>query len=196
MGLVSSGYPRALVEIAELLTDSEAPVRSGAVRAIACGNPREAELLLRAKVFSGDEESFVIGECFSGLLTVEPDESLAFVAGYLDDDNEDLAEASALALGESRVEGAVERIRQVFEGVHVPFERRQLLVRAAALHRSEEAFDWLLELVAGRDNRIVEEIVDALAIYRHNEKLARRLRKALGQREDAAALAAFDKHWT
>ena len=61
MGLVASGSLRALVELTALLHDPEAAARAGAVRAIACGNPREAELLLRAKVHAGDAEPAVLG---------------------------------------------------------------------------------------------------------------------------------------
>ena len=80
MGLVASGYSRALVELTALLHDTDAAARVGAVRAIACGNPREAELLLRSKALGGDAEPQVLGECFSGLLDVEPDESIDLVA--------------------------------------------------------------------------------------------------------------------
>jgi hypothetical protein len=63
---------RALVEVAELLTDSEPPVRAGAARAIARGNPREAELLLRSKVLAGGArlaESRVGGRVGTGRFT-------------------------------------------------------------------------------------------------------------------------------
>ena len=50
-------------------------------RAIACGNPREAEVLLRFKVLVGDSEAEVVEECFTGLLTVAPQEWMRLVAG-------------------------------------------------------------------------------------------------------------------
>ena len=53
MGLVASGHPRALLELTEVLNDAEPQARAGAVRAIACGNPREAELLLARKSSRG-----------------------------------------------------------------------------------------------------------------------------------------------
>jgi HEAT repeat protein len=195
MGLVSSGYSRALLEVAELLTDSEPPVRSGAARAVACGNPREAELLLRAKVLAGDEEPLVIGDCFAGLLTVEPDESVSFVARYLDADDEAVCEAAALALGESRLPAALDTLTAAWDGVLVSPEYRRVLIRAAALHRSDEAFNWLLELLAASDARIAAEIVDVLSIYRHNEKLRKRLSGIIESRGDAAPRAMFDQAW-
>ena len=195
MGLVASGYPRALVEVAQLLSDSEAPVRGGAARAIACGNPQQAELLLRLKVLCGDEDALVIGECFIGLLAVEPDESMAFVARFLDTEDDAVCEAAALALGESRLPAALNSLKAAWEGVLVSAELRRVLVRAAALHRSDEAFDWLLQLAAERDTPIATEIVDVLSIYRHNERLAERLRAALETRDDQETKSMFEKVW-
>lgn len=195
MGLVASGYSRALVEVAELLTDSEAPVRAGAARAIACGNPRDAELLLRLKILTGDEEVLVIGECFTGLLSLEPDESPAFVARFLDGEDDAVVEAAALALGESRLPAALDALKDAWEDVLVPAELRRVLVRAAALHRSDEAFDWLLGLAADGDGAIAAEIVDVLSIYRHNGKLAERLNRIVEAREDEEAKSIFHRLW-
>ena len=195
MGLVASGYPRALVAVVDLLTDPEAPVRAGATRAIACGNPREAELLLRAKVLTGDEEPFVVGECFTGLLAVEPEDSVSFVARFLQHEDDALYEAAALALGESRLPAAIDQIVAAFEDVFVPAERRRILVRAAALHRSNEAFDWLLGLAASAAAALATEVVDVLSIYSHNEALRDRLSKVLVEREDEALQARFAQAW-
>src|SRR6267142_2143793 len=80
MGLVSTGYFRAIQELTALLQDPEWRARAGAARAISCGNPREAEALLRFKVLLGDPEPDVIGECFTGLLSIAKEECLPFVA--------------------------------------------------------------------------------------------------------------------
>lgn len=195
MGLVASGHSRALVEVAALLADGEPPVRAGAARAIACGNPREAEPLLRLKVLTGDEDPLVIGDCFTALLSVEPDESPAFVARFLDDEDEAVVEAAALALGESRSPAALAFLQAAWDDVLVPAEIRRVLVRAAALHRSNEAFDWLLDLAAARDAKIATEIVDVLSIYRHNDKLAARLRDIVDGRADDGPRSMFEKVW-
>jgi HEAT repeat protein len=63
MGLVATGYFRAVQELTALLNDPEWRARAGAARAISCGNPREAEALLRFKVLVGDPEPEAIGEC-------------------------------------------------------------------------------------------------------------------------------------
>jgi len=102
MGLVATGYSRAVQELTALLHDPESRARAGAARAISCGNPREVESLLRFKVLVGDPEPEVIGECFTGLLSIAKDECLPFVARYLADDNDAVREFAALALGDSR----------------------------------------------------------------------------------------------
>ncbi len=191
MGLVATGYSRALVELTALLSDSEAGARLGAVRAIACGNPREAELLLRAKALAGDAEPQVLGECFTGLLSVEPDESLEFVARHLEHDDEAVRELAALALGESRLDGALERLEQAWGGVLLSEEFRRALLRAAAAHRSEAASEWLLELVADERAAVALEIVDALTLYKRTPKLMQRLRDVLAERGDQSLLERF-----
>jgi hypothetical protein len=186
MGLVASGYSRALVELTALLNDADAGARIGAVRAIACGNPREAELLLRAKAHGGDAEPQVLGECFTGLLAVEPDESLQFVAVYLEHADDAVRELAALALGESRLDGALAHLKKAWDGVLLRDEFRRALLRAAAAHRSEEAFDWLLAIVGDARIAVALEAVEALAIYRHNAKLKQRVATAVDERGNPA----------
>lgn len=195
MGLVGSGYSRALVEVAALLYDAEAEARIGAVRAIAYGNPRDAELLLRAKVVSGDAASAVIGECFSGLLGVEPDESLPFVARYLEGADDELREHAALALGESRLDAVLPHLQKAWDEPFVSPSLRRALIRAAAMLRTEAAFDWLIALVAERDFATATDIVEALALYKHNAKLAARLKATLAARGDRALLAKYAERW-
>ena len=196
MGLVASGHPRALVEVAELLNDPDAQGRVGAVRAISCGNPREAELLLRAKALHGDHEPEVLGECFTGLLAVEPDESPAFVARFLDRcHDETIRELAALALGESRLPAALDRLQAAWDDVLPSRSFRRALLRASALHRSEAAFAWLLAFVADGDPRVAEDTLDALAMHKRNATLTERVRAALGARKDSGLGTRFEELW-
>lgn len=195
MGLVASGYSRALVELTALLHDPEPEARIGAVRAVACGNPREAELLLRAKALAGDAEPAVLGEALTGLLAVAPEDSVPLVAGFLKVADEAVRELAALALGESRIENAFAPLKDAWNDVLVGENVRRALLRAAAAHRSEPAFSWLLGLVAGARAAVALEVVEALAIYKHNAKLAERLEAALRERGERALLARFGELW-
>lgn len=195
MGLVASGYSRALLELATLLNDEEAEARAGAVRAVACGNPREAELALRMKVSAGDSAPAVLGECFTGLLAVAPEESLALVAQHLDSADEAVRELAALALGESRLEAAWPPLLSAWEKPLQSRGVRRALLRAAVSHRSEAALAWLLQLAREARVETALEVVEALALYRHNATLAARLNAALGERGDATVRARYRELW-
>ena len=196
MGLVASGYSRALVEVTELLDDPEAQARMGAVRAIGCGNPREAELLLRAKAIHGDPEPTVVGECFTGLLAVEPDESPAFVARFLHRRNDAaIRELAALALGESHLPAALAQLQAAWDDVLPDRSFRRALIRAAALHRSDAALDWLVSFVGEGDRRVAEDTLEAVVMYKRNPSLEERLRAALAQRADRELEERFAELW-
>ncbi len=182
MGLAASGYPRAIHELTELLNDPEARARAGAARAISCCNPHEAEALLRFKVLIGDAEPEVMGECFTALLTIAPQTCLPLVAKFLSGKDPGLADLAALALGESRNPGALAHLRAAWDEVYVPEPKRAVLLRAAALHRTEPAFEWLLGIIEHGKRAHADIAVDALAVYERNTKLAERVREALAKR--------------
>jgi HEAT repeat protein len=183
MGLAACGDVRAVAELTALLNDPEKEARCGAARAIACGNPYEAEAVLRLKVHMGDSEPQVIGECFAALLAIQPEHSLAFVAAYLSCSDEALREYAALALGESRRPEALELLRSAWDELVAP-EARGALIRAAALHRSEPAFEWLLGIIESGTASHAQTAADALAVYQRNTLLIEQIDAAKAHRKD------------
>ena len=133
----------------------------------------------------------MLGECFTALLAVEPDESLELVAGYLRHTDESLRELAALALGESRLAGVVHHLQQAWDDVLVSETLRRTLVRAAAAHRSAAAVGWLVELVGHARGALARDVIEVLVFYKHDVKLAQRLRAALAARGDRALSEAF-----
>lgn len=195
LGLAATGYPRAAIELIELLNDPEFQARVGAVRAIATLNPFQAEIVLRGKVLQGDAEPEVIGECFAALLSIEPQESVTFVGRYLEDSSPDLREMAALALGDSRLDEALELLRSCWEeGTHAPGFRRVLL-RAIALLRRNEAYDFLLTRIETDNAETAAAAAEVLAIYRHNDQLRARVQEAVGGRDEPAIAQAFEQAW-
>jgi HEAT repeat protein len=182
MGLVTTSYWRALPEIAALLVDTEVRVREGAVRAISCGNPQTAEVLLRFKALIGDKDPAVIGECFAGLVTIASDECVPFVAGFLLNDNDEIRDLAALALGESRHAEALVHMKTAWETAELQQDFRIVLIRAAAVHRSDAAFEWLLSIIESAAKKLADAAVDALAVYERNTKLAAQVQEALAKR--------------
>jgi hypothetical protein len=137
----------------------------------------------------------VLGECFTGLLAVAPDDSVSFVAGFLAHTDDAVRELAALALGESRLDAALPPLKQAWDGVLVPETLRRALLRAASAHRSEGATDWLLELVAEARAAVALDVLEALALYRHNSKLAQRLKAVLAERGDHELVDRFAALW-
>jgi len=197
MGLVSTTYPRAMVELLTLLNDPEPNARMGAARAIKYGLRYEATLVLKQKLMCGDEEPEVLGECMSGLLMVDPDHSLPFVATYLDSTDDILFELSALALGDSRLDEALEVLQTVWKHTFaVQAERRRALFRAIALHRSEAALEWLLMKLENADAGLLETGIELLAVYKHRPALKERMEDIVADSGNRRHHALYREYWS
>ena len=189
MGLVATGYPRALQEITLLLNDPEPAARLGAVRAIGCGNPNNAELLLRSQALAGDDSPEITGECFFQLLSIEPDYSPTFIALFLNPEwiikePDAVREHAALALGESKQPETLTYLRNAWDREILDKGFRQIIIRATSLHRSDEAFDWLLSIIENENTHLSQSAVDALQIYQRNKTLMEKLNTATKNRKD------------
>ena len=115
------------------LNDAEPDARLGAVRAIACGNPREAELLLRSKALAGDAEPASARRVLhgpAGRRARRVDRRSSPV--YLTHADDALRELAALALGESRLDGALAPLKKAW-GERVA--RRRISPRVASRRR-------------------------------------------------------------
>ena len=173
MALVHMHHPDAVLHIVTLLVDREADARIGAVRALAWSERPELVPLLRLKVLAGDESVDVIAECFTALLAVAPARSLDFVAGYLDSSSAAVAEAAALALGQSREPAALDILKNRCAAGAGEWLRRALFA-GLALARDDSAFEFLFSLVETAPEKIAAQALSALAIYRHDERIRSR----------------------
>jgi len=70
MGLAQTNDDRAMDELVLLLTDSEAPARLSAARAIGCRNDATGIPVLMLKVHLGDREVEVLAECMASILAI------------------------------------------------------------------------------------------------------------------------------
>ena len=190
-GLARSRYRDALPAIVPLLVDPEPPARIGAIRALATNGGESGVLLLQLKVLTGDRDPEVLGECFSGLLTAAPEKSLKFVARYVDDEDDALAEAAIWALGESRLPAAFQVLREKWERT-VSRPERKVLLAALAACRLQESIDFLRALVENGSRQTAADTLEALAIYRGNETVIRSIASAVRNREDNEALESFN----
>ncbi len=102
---------------------------------------------------------------------------------YLRGKDSALQEYAALALGESRQPEAFKLLRDAWDDV-VDTEGRSALIRATALHRSEPAFEWLLDIIATGTETLASVAADALAVYERNTKLVEQVQAAKARRSE------------
>jgi HEAT repeat protein len=163
-----------------------------AARGLGCSGRVEAVPLLQFKALIGDDDPRVVGECFSSLLCLERGPSAAFAADFLSNPREELAEAAALALGESALPEAFEALRRWWQSPPPPGLRHTCLL-ALGLTRRPEAFDLLFDVMTEAPLRDGLAAVAALGTYRHDDALAARAREAAERRGSPELLAAVAK---
>ena len=178
LGLVQTGSPDAMNELAALLADKEADARIGAASALAHCGPTAAPLL-RFKVLTGDEESAVVAECLAGLMTLSASASFEFVASFVDQRYPSVYEDAALALAESRLPGVFELLQEKWTAT---FERefKQTLLLPMALTRTQEARDFLISVLETGEVRMATAAIAALRIYREDAAIRKRAEEAIG----------------
>ena len=189
-GLLRTRHADAMPEVLELLVDREPAARVGGIRALAVNGGEAGILLLRLKGLAGDTEPAVLAECFSGLLAASPDKSVAFVARYIDASDEGTAEAAMLALGESRLPAAFQILREKWNTTALLPEKKILLVSMAA-SKLDEAIAFLVSLVESASAPIAAAALEALSIYRHNERVSKSVRSAVLGRREMAVVEAY-----
>jgi HEAT repeat protein len=168
----------------DALADRALPVRSDAARAIAQMAGDEAILLLRLKARLGDAESEISGQVFDYLFQLEQEPALPFVAEFLHPKLGPVAEEAALALGSSRLPGAVPLLEQSYARQRDP-EFRQVLLRALSATRQPPALDFLLNLVRSAREADALNAVEALALHRDSADIRRQVEQAAAGREAA-----------
>jgi HEAT repeat protein len=192
IGLVGCDHPRVLPQLVDLLADREKLARLGAARALGGLGRPEGALLLRLKLLQGDPEIEVLSECFHALLALEtPAEATSFVSRFLDSSEEAIAEAAALALGESRHPQALEVLKRSWERSRERSFRRVLLV-AMALLRTGPATEFLVSLLAAESVETARAALSALGPFLYNDELRERVRAAVAAREDASLLELYE----
>jgi len=195
IGLVGCDHPRLPTHLVDLLADREKPARLGAARALGGLGRPEGALLIRLKLLHGDPEIEVLSECFHALLSLEPpSEAAAFVARFLDCGDETIAEAAALALGESRNPQALEVLKRSWErsrGSPGRSFRRVLLVAMAVL-RTGPATEFLVSLVSGESTESAQGALSALGPFLYNDELRERVRAVVAAKEDSSLLELYE----
>jgi HEAT repeat protein len=177
LGLLQMGYEDILLELVNLLQDGELQCRMTAVSALVSMGSDASELLLRFKCLAGDPDPKVIDNCFAGLLEINLDRSLSFVAQFVEGEDEVLAESAALALGEASDLRAFKLLHGVWEST-VSESRRTALMLPIALTRQEAAFQFLFETIKMGPEVYAKAALEACRIYDYDEAFQERVRAA------------------
>ena len=189
--LARIGYTEVLFELTTLLMDPEPQARIAAVKAVAHLARLESELLLRMKILVGDQEPNVLGECFSGLISINPERSLSFVGTFLSSHDHLIAEAAAFQLGESRKARAFEILCNYRQNNIINSEFHEVLLLSIALTRLDEAFQYLIDVIADEHRGNAVSALKALKIYAYDDDLCTRIHKAVESRNDVMVSEAY-----
>ncbi len=181
MGLARTAYPEVMSALADLLCDKEPQARVGAIRALATNGGEAGWLLLRVKALTGDDDPEVMAECFAGLLAADFARSLPFVAKFMDDERDAVAESAILSIGAQRRIEAFEVLREKWDR-SVYSDARKTLISALGMLRVDEATEFLLELLESASVATAEEIVRVLVTYHGENRVMERLKKIVESR--------------
>jgi hypothetical protein len=168
-----------LLLLIDLLADTDKSVRVEAVRAIAQLDELALPVLrLRALIPGEDPE--VLSVCFSALLAIDRDASIAFVARFLENGDDAAAEA-AFALAETRHPAALTLLLNLR---HHPTQAASepwfagVLLGAIALTRLPQALNYLIGLIESED-REAPAAIEALGKLSPGAELRGRIEQAI-----------------
>lgn len=182
--LVKVEHPEALTIATDMLDDGLPPppdrddglmARVGAATALRALASEASAHVLRLKVLSGDPSPAVLNEGFAAMLEYCP-AWLEAVARFLVAADDAIAITAALAIAEARPPGALEHLQRAWEEQRNPNVREAVLQAIASL-RSDEAVEFLVELVRG-ESMTAMRAMSALTLYAASEAVVSQVRAA------------------
>lgn len=192
--LARIGCPDIFFLLTTLVMDPEPQARAEAVNALIYLNTHESELLLRMKVLAGEPHTDILSQCFSGLVQINPDHSIDFLAQFLETADPITAEDAAIALGETRTQRAFEILRTHRRTVFQQ-QKKQSLLLPIALTKQDEAFDYLLEVIEDEPEENAAYAVEALRVLGLDDTRRKKLHEAVDSRNQRLITSAYKKYF-
>lgn len=192
--LLRTRYKDGISAVLPLLVDHEPPARIGAVRALATNGGSAGALLLRLKVLTGDSEPEVIAEGFLGLLSSAPEDSLGFIADFVDVEDQAISDAAIWALGQSRLPAAFEVLRNKWERTAARDQRMRVL-SAIAMLRVEIAIEFLCSIIATENQTTASDALNSLATFKSNSNIRDAVASAVRKRRDEKLQSTFEREF-
>jgi HEAT repeat protein len=181
-------YRGVLPILVDLLNDQAWTVRIAAAQSLAAHASDAALLLLRLKARLGDQKADVVGECLNGLMRVTPQESLPFVAEFLQSGDATIAESALLVLGNSHQPEAFEILNVFWQTNMVP-DLRETTLLAISLLRLPVANDFLITLVKQDPESTAALALSVLAVHFYDERVYDRVTSAVSERSSSVLSA-------
>jgi hypothetical protein len=175
VALARIDYPDLDLIAGELLGDPEPPVRKAALDALAHRGARSGAGLVLFKLSAGDDDPMVTLAALTALMSLAPDRGLQVVGAQLG--NDQTRELAALALGESRHDGALSLLIDSLSAC-VQSSERAFLLRGIALNRSDRALDAMLSVITDGAAADAKAAVLALGARRFDPGVAAKVRAA------------------
>lgn len=195
IALMDAQVASAWVPVTLLLLDKFPTARAGAAAAI--GRSGQADIgvpVLRLKLAVGERDTEVLAAALRALLALQGQDALPVVTGYFKRPPAE-REAAILALGESRLECALDPLCDLCE--RAVADTRRIAMLAIAMLRTERAWSYLLGVIEDKDKPkpMATDAVRALAIYRYDQRVRTRVERAIASRSGRALVAAFAEHF-
>jgi HEAT repeat protein len=143
--------------------------------------------MLLMKAGLGDPDPRVTAECLEGLGRLATPRAIEALEGFLEDEAGPVAEAAALALGQTRTPEALERLIELRRAC-ADRDRRKALLFPIALVRSEAAFDYLLSVLQREDADGAAAALEALEVFLGGEDRRAQVTAAVEERGEPALL--------
>jgi HEAT repeat protein len=178
--------------LADLLADSEKPVRIDAATAIAQLARPEGAPLLRLKALMGDAEPEVVGHCFAALLTLTPQTAVPFIGRFLKSPDDDIRLEAAGALAQSREPDGIEILKNFWQH-HMPREIRTALVASLGASPLPEAAEFLVSILENESGELASSALAALAASRFRVEMRDRVAAAVPGKRDQNLASMFNQ---
>jgi HEAT repeat protein len=172
------------------LIDPEMSVRVETARAVGAVGGASSALLLRLKALVGDKEPEVTGECFRALLAAPTGDTIAFVAGFLRADGDNVRLEAFGALAESRDPAAFSIVRAALRDEPEAYVRRGTVLAIGASPLPEAA-EFLLSLIVVEPLELALAALEALGASRFAPEVRERARQAASETGDQAICRGF-----
>lgn len=186
--LAKIDYRDAVLDIAPMLFDALPEVRAAAAEALTSTADKNAAAILHVRLLGGGEgDGSVLEAMYRGLLILEPRRYLPVVGEALKEGDQ----AAALALGESRLPEAFSVLKDALRTANGGVESTILL--SIGLLRMEEATGYLHELVDDASEHRAAKAIEALALHKHDTRVADRVSASVKKRKSKKLAAVFSE---